>query len=1468
MPFDPFSSGLATLDEKQDAVQSKSFDPFASGLATEVKPSAIETPIAKDKPIPYGNFTEQDYQKDYAQKSASYYGDLNTVMDRIDGDRKTALNNLVANAPANEKNEYLARSVNQWFVSSQMPDTDPQWISQNWENAKRGFVKARLGMDVDTIADQTLYDVISRQLKEGTISPKEPFTWHMPITVFPMEKAEAEANKSFWDSLNTNIIKLGRVSKNVPDMPQLGAANPAIAAGVYNGFVAPAIESFATPLGIATMGALGPLKASAASSKLAKTALLSTEGGFTALMGYSTYENGKKLYSTANNPNATTQDVITDTGETLLSLLGTVAAPLSYAFDLLGERSSSVAKDLENKKPSAAAEVLLQEGAVAKDKATSDALNVAGDELSKLSTFENGPDTWPKSEPVTQTEFDFADGSEEARQQPLVEPPAPTKSVYDETSLKNAAGEIERLKETGETFTEAETRTMSTEWIRAGEILQKYPQAGEDLAARLKADPNMGLSDTQSALLLRHKVKLTNDLEAAQNLFNDLNQPPEVRAEALKQTQELSGKFVELLDAINKRGSEWGREGRWRQAAAKQDYSFGAQVALLQGVKGRELTVDEITDLSDKVTKLQQAENQLRTYLESKKNADPSKSFDDLIQETLNPKKESPSFKKADRLQEILRAKSEESKKYLSGKLFSASPDVLYHLGVIGAEHIYSAGLDFTKWSAEMVRDLGEKVQPYLKDVWEDAKKTYNQQHRDYVVEDLKDALKENDNVEIGNIAQQLAKGFISDGTTDRDKIVKAVKDQLSEAIPDITERETRDAISGYGKYRQLSQDELTVKLRDVKGQLLQISKLEDLAAGEQVKKTGAERRKPSAEEQVLIEKVKEAQKPKRSPQEIALDQVKTRLENEIESLERQISTKTKEAKIKRSLVLDSEAEELKEKRNELKKQYKQVFDDPDLNAQQRLNRYKSRLKATQLKYEEKLRNKDFGPTPKPEPITLDEEANKLKRNVARLRDDINIGREKARLKKRPGYVKAAEVVSGLARSAAISGIDTLGKLAGFTLGKIIETPLAEGAGFILRNIPYLKDDLFKKATSESGAEFQALGAFFAKGAIEGAKEAGAILKTGKSNLDIELGDPVANARPVKWFDFMGVVHKAEKAFIKTGDYYMRMTRIFANAAAEGKDLSNDVVQAAIRKQEFNESNRSILQENNDMANAVNKVVGDIEAKNPELDEANVSKTLLTTFIKTFVTKGIVKTPLNFLKQTYERSPLGLGEGAYRTTKAYMKGIDSLSTQEANTIARLLKVGAVGTAMFVWGAIDATKDPEKRMFGGYYTGSLKRDPKDVSAGKVKIDGFELPHWASHNLLTEEAQMGSTFVRVMLSKISKKDTEQQGFLAGAVASIWGLLDQGAPIVTPTARAAVQFSRGQYQDYVNNQVAGLTPRFLTNIAEYLDRRDGTGVKRAPKTPTQAFESTIPYLRENVPEKQEKPKRSIGERFKHGL
>jgi hypothetical protein len=1460
MAFDPFSSGRATpVGVQQPADQVKEFDPFASGTAIETKPN-YETP--KQDTF----YALDEDKKAYANKTASYYGNLDDVENRLDNDKKKAMQSLIASAPVDQKREYTARSINQWFVGSQMPDMDPKWISDNWEGAKQAFAKTRLGLDIEKISDETLYDSVSRRLKEGTLDPKKPFRWHVPIEIFPLQDAEKAAHQSFWDSINNANIKLDRAPNNLPDVesPYGPLGNPAVVAAIYNGAVAPFIESLSSPIGLLTLGVVPELKLASKTSVLAKSALLSLEAGFTAMMGHATYNNVKEFKKLTDNPNSTTQDIITKGSELFLSSAGTIAAPLSLAFESLGSKADSIAAEMADKKPSAAADVLRKEAATAKDPAVSASVDNAAQSLEDLSKFENGPASWPVAQEVPQAEFDFPDVTEEARNQVPTEPVIAPVEAYNETSLKNAVAELERANETGEGFTETEKRVMAPQWIKSGEILEKNPEAGEELAARLYKDPNIGLSDIQSAILLRYKLDIEAKKTKALDLFNDNSQPADVREAAFTRLQKAIAEKVQLLDAVKARGSEWGREGRWRQAVAKEDYSFSAQSALLQAAKGGvELTESEITDLSEKVKKVEDAQNQLKSHLNNKKDFKPNQALDDLIKEGEGSSKKPIQFKKAERLQEVLKAKAEESRKYLNGKLFSASPEVIYHLGVIGAEHIYTSGLDFAKWSAEMVRDLGEKVTPYLNQIWDESKKEFHQQHRETIIDDLKSAIADDDNVEIGSIAQQLAKGFISDGLKTRDAIVNAVQKELAKTIPDITERETRDSISGYGKYRQLTQDELSVKLRDVKGQLQQISKLEDIASGEGVKKTGLERRKPSAEEKELIGKVKEALKPKKPYQEIALERIKSRLQNDIDSLEKQIATKTKEAKVKQSVILDSEAEELKEKRTELRKQYKEVFDDPELNANQRLNRFKSRQNALILKYEEKLRNNDYAPNPKPVPIALDNEAIKLKQNVERLKQDIGTAREKARLEARPKYVKTLESVTSIARMGAISGVDTLAKLAGFSLGKIIETPLAEGAGVLLKAVPYLKEDILKKATSESGNEFKSLGQYYSKGAIEGAKEAWSTLKTGKGILESELGETRANVRPLKWYDYVGTIHKVEKSFVRTGDYYLRESRRFANAAAEGKDLSSELVQGAIRKESYNEAARSILQENNSYANAVNQLAGDTEAANQDFKDPNISKTVLSTFIKTFVTKGIVKTPLNFIKQTIERSPYGLAESGLRIGRAYMNGIENLKTEEANTIVRLLKLGAIGSAMFVWGAIDAYQDPDKRMFGGYYTPG-KRSSNDVSFGKCRIDGVELPHVLTHNLLTEEAQMGSTFIRVMSSKMSKKDAEDQGVIAGFVASLWGLLDQGAPYVTPIARTAQAAGRGQYQKLVNDEIAGLTPRFVTNWAEYLDKRDGVKVKRKPSNVIQAVETTIPIVRQTVPE-DVKTKRDVGKRFK---
>jgi hypothetical protein len=249
----------------------------------------------------------------------------------------------------------------------------------------------------------------------------------------------------------------------------------------------------------------------------------------------------------------------------------------------------------------------------------------------------------------------------------------------------------------------------------------------------------------------------------------------------------------------------------------------------------------------------------------------------------------------------------------------------------------------------------------------------------------------------------------------------------------------------------------------------------------------------------------------------------------------------------------------------------------------------------------------------------------------------------------------------------------------------------------------------------------------------------------------------------------------------------------------------------------------------------------------------------LGTFVKTFLTKGIVKTPANYIMQTLERTPLGLAKGTAQAVVSHIQGVEKLTPEEANTIYRLLKVGSVGAAAFVWGMIDATKDPKDRIFGAYYQPGEKRSDEDVAWGKLRVAGREFPHLLTHNPLTESGQMGSTFMRAMLSKLHKKDAEDKGALAGAVVALMGLASE-APIVNPLTRDVQTIERGQAQEILWDAVAGLIPQFVQNIAQDLDQK-----ARKPRTFTEKMELTVPVLRGNVPESKAQKKRDIKERLK---
>lgn len=171
------------------------------------------------------------------------------------------------------------------------------------------------------------------------------------------------------------------------------------------------------------------------------------------------------------------------------------------------------------------------------------------------------------------------------------------------TGLKNAIGEMERVGLGLQDAPENVQRNMAAAWQRSAQVETAAPGSGKTLADSLIANPERGLTDADSALLLRHKTDLFNRLNDAAEKTHTGDEAS--RKVAQTQYNDLLQQYGDLLDAVNKRGSEWGREGRWRQAMAREDFTFTSTDQMhryRRALTGEDLPRDKVPQ-ADKISK-------------------------------------------------------------------------------------------------------------------------------------------------------------------------------------------------------------------------------------------------------------------------------------------------------------------------------------------------------------------------------------------------------------------------------------------------------------------------------------------------------------------------------------------------------------------------------------------------------------------------------------------------------------------------------------------------------------------------------------------------------------------------------------------------------------------------------------------------------------------------------------------------
>lgn len=245
---------------------------------------------------------------------------------------------------------------------------------------------------------------------------------------------------------------------------------------------------------------------------------------------------------------------------------------------------------------------------------------------------------------------------------------------------------------------------------------------------------------------------------------------------------------------------------------------------------------------------------------------------------------------------------------------------------------------------------------------------------------------------DLDKYARDLAKQFIAEGVVSRRELIDKVQKAVREVFPETQRRQVIDAISGYGDFTQLSKDEVSVRLRDLKGQLQQISKLKDMSEGKAPAKTGMERREPSDTERALIKEVNEAKK--EGGYEVtdpakqlasALSTIKTRLRNQIKDLQDQINSRQKLIKQKKAPPSDEETKRLIEERDAVKQQFDEMFGKTELTDEQRVAIAERAVKKSIAEYERRLAAGEYPDPPAsktpqtPELIKLRAERDKLR---------------------------------------------------------------------------------------------------------------------------------------------------------------------------------------------------------------------------------------------------------------------------------------------------------------------------------------------------------------------------------------------------------------------------------------------------------------------------------------------------------
>lgn len=994
---------------------------------------------------------------------------------------------------------------------------------------------------------------------------------------------------------------------------------------------------------------------------------------------------------------------------------------------------------------------------------------------------------------------------------------------------------------------------FGTAWDKSGQRIADDPLAGHRLVEELNSKPR-ALNDEENALLLRRQIEAQTAFDRASDAVNAAK--PETLDTAKAAFDRATNDLFDVHTAARAAGAETGRGLNARKMLAGEDYTLAKMLVRRRAANdGKPLNADQTAEVK--------AAHEKIAALEEKQAA-----HDSMVQELRDqlakkhPERALRAAAKAakpagNNLVEFLNKQADAARARIisrRGRLNAGfDPSAIADEAIIGASHIARGVKRFGEWSKAMLDDFGERIKPYLLHIFSESKRVHEETlqqldperktPREKALKRLQTVLE--DHVAVLDHRLSTGERLPDRGTLEYPPALDALRkqrDDLNSALRQITKRpdltlEQRIRIATRATERSILSLEKRIKNNDFAPRAQKRVESPELKAL-RVKRDGLMKE--------VVAKRKAAKGGARTPEEIATRAALKATQKSIGDLQDRLIQNAIDAKKTPSKVQETpELLAARAQRDQLRQAVDEMVEaakPPGRTPEEiKLANIKKSLTKRTADLQERLKNEDFAKRTRK--ITeLDEDGLQLKAAHQRAKDTFDMAVERNRLANRPVAQRAADTFVKAERAIKLTGISTLGKIAGATMARVGLTPLEEGVGSITRHLPLVRGVAARAPRFGGGLSLEAERAA-AGGTLRGVREIPSILKTGRSDLDVLHGQRRLQPHsPI--LDAPGAVHGAianpaaraefDRATVQRRRAYRRM----------GLDTDNPLVKARIAAESYQDSQRAVFAQRNFASDAYRNLVRSLE-QSKSAPNLGFSAAKILDFLF-----PVVKKPLNIIGEGIA----GYGTGSVTSPirilyHALRGGINDLPPDVADGILRNLSKGLVGNALMALGYM------AYKSIGGQYQPGEKRDKKDVAEGAVRLPAW-MGGYAIPKAWFESPGFMAMNVGATIHRISEQFDHRTGGLKGigeaSKMAVLGIL-RDVPFVSTSSLVS-----GLLDPNKSDTAAGrlaestLVPAGVRQAAEYFDQRNPAGqpVKRKPGSIIQSVEAGIPGLRKNVP------------------